>query len=280
LAGTVGQATGEDDMQVWALAVFLFNEVVGPILQAWAFSAVAFLLIYVVFARFFKRRKIQDRPFDWRQFGHEVVFSILTVGAGTLIGKAIGFLVDGGHASISKEPFSAMVLGRILLQFAIYFFLFDLYFYVLHRLMHTDLMYWIHKHHHRSTAPDPLTAFSFHPIEGLLTGGFLVLMVYFFHLHLYAIIAVNTYGMLNSVLVHSGHEAFPSWWYRSKISKYYISPMYHDRHHSLYRYNFGGFTNIWDRLFGTMDPDFDAAYDELQKKAREKTLASAAVPAE
>ncbi len=101
-------------------------------------------------------------------------------------------------------------------QFFLYFVLFDIYFYFMHRLFHTKLLYWMHKYHHRSMAPDPLAAFSFHPLEGLLTGGFVPLMVLVFHLHIYAIIAATTYGVLNSVLIHSGHEIFPHGWYRKR----------------------------------------------------------------
>jgi sterol desaturase/sphingolipid hydroxylase (fatty acid hydroxylase superfamily) len=32
--------------------------------------------------------------------------------------------------------------------------------------------------------------------------------------------------------------------------------MFHDQHHQYFRYNYGGFTTIWDRVFGTVRPRF------------------------
>jgi lathosterol oxidase len=134
--------------------------------------------------------------------------------------------------------------------------------------MHTRALYWAHKVHHRSVAPDPLSAFSFHPLEGLLTGGFIVLMAIVFHVHVYTLIAANAYGIITSVLIHSGYEVFPRWWYENRLSRWYITPTFHDRHHSRFRYNFGGFLTVWDRLFGTTDPNFDAEYKRVTSATR------------
>jgi sterol desaturase/sphingolipid hydroxylase (fatty acid hydroxylase superfamily) len=250
---------------------YVLTEVWGAVWPRWLVAGIAFVLIYALFRGFFRRHKIQDRRWDWKQFGHEILFSILTLGAGNLIGLAVWFLVDRGYARILDTPMSWSTLGTIAWQFAVYFVLFDVYFYFLHRLMHTRALYWMHKVHHRSTAPNPLSAFSFHPLEGLLTGGFVPLMVFFFDLHVYAIIAVNLYGVISSVLVHSGHEIFPRGWYRKAASRYYISPMYHDRHHSTYRFNFGAFTTVWDRLFGTMHPAFEADYGKFHDRIVERS---------
>jgi len=91
---------------------------------------------------------------------------------------------------------------------------------------------------------------------------------------------VNFYGVLSSVLVHSGHEIFPRWWYRKGLpSKFYISPMFHDRHHTAYRTNFGAFTTIWDRIFGTVHPNLEADYMKLhQKIASARDVQAAATP--
>jgi Delta7-sterol 5-desaturase len=243
----------------------LLWDVWGSIWHQWIFSLVAFALIYGAFRGYFRQRKIQGRPWSWKIFRYEVLFSALGLGiGGTCVGKLTGYLVDVGIASIDEGPVTLAALPTIAWQFALYVVLFDIYFYFLHRLMHTDLLWWIHRHHHVSESPDPLTAFSFHPVEAFITGGFVPLMLIFFNLHLASVIAVNLYGILNSVAVHSGHEIFPRWWYRGRISRFYISPMYHDRHHSLYHYNFGAFTNIWDRLFGTMAPSFEADYEALR----------------
>ena len=56
----------------------------------------------------------------------------------------------------------------VLLQYAAYFFLFDTWFYWLHRWMHKEPVYtWVHKLHHLSTSPNLLTTASVNPLESL-----------------------------------------------------------------------------------------------------------------
>ena len=254
-------------MPVMGWIFYALQETWSSVWPRWLIAGVALALIYGVFRQFFVRRKIQHaKRWDWRQFGFEVLFSALMLGVSNFIGTAVRFVVDKGWGRILEDPLSPAVVLTIAWQFAVYFVLFDVYFYFLHRLMHTKALFWVHRVHHRSRAPDPLTAFSFHPIEGLLTGGFVPIMVLLFDLHVYTIVIVNLFGVINSVLVHSGHEIFPSWWYRKPATRWYLTPMFHDRHHIRWKHNFGGFTTIWDRLFGTMHPDFVADYDKLHER--------------
>ena len=254
-------------MSATAWIVLVLEKVWSAVWPRWLIAAIAFALIHVVFRGFFRRHKIQDKSFDWKQLRFEVIFSLLTLGLGNFIGVAVELIVDGGYGRILRTSLDWKTVRTIAWQFAVYFVLFDIYFYWLHRLMHTKALFWMHRVHHRSRAPNPLSAFSFHPLEGLITGGFVPLMVLLFDLHITSIIVVNLYGVLNSVLVHSGHEIFPRWWYRKgRLSRFYLSPMFHDRHHTAFRTNYGAFTTIWDRLFGTIHPAFEADYEKLQQK--------------
>jgi len=235
----------------------------------WALAGLAFALLFV-FRSYFAPRRIQQRWPDRRQLLHELIASALTLSIGSLIGVAIAALASRGFLTVPSGPVSPWrVAGEVLL----YVVLFDVYFYFAHRLFHTNLLYWMHRHHHRSEAPDPLTAFSFHPLEGLLTGGFAIVMSWAFGLHVYSLIAANAYGIVNGVLIHSGHEVFPRWWFEHRVTRFVISPMFHDRHHATFHYNFGAYTTLWDRLFGTMQPSFEADYQAFHERlaARRRT---------
>jgi sterol desaturase/sphingolipid hydroxylase (fatty acid hydroxylase superfamily) len=74
-------------------------------------------------------------------------------------------------------------------------------------------------------------------------------------------------GPVLSMVVHSGHEVFPAWWYRSPLTKWLLTPMYHDQHHQLYHCNYGGFMTLWDRAFGTMNPRFDEDFARFKAGA-------------
>src|SRR3954453_11037038 len=247
-----------------ALLSLLAREIAKTVGRQWALALLALLLIHWLFRRFFDSRRIQDRPFDREAFFHELGASFVTLAVGACIGIATSALVDQGIIHVRTGPVSPwLVVG----QFAFYFVAFDLFFYCAHRLFHTDLLYHsVHATHHRSVTPDPLTAFSFHPLEALVMGSFVPLMMFVVNFHLYAIIAVNAYGVLNSLALDSGREFFPARWYRGRLSRFYITPYYHDAHHQLYRCNFGAFTNIWDRVFGTVMPNLVAQYETTRAR--------------
>ncbi len=235
----------------------------------WVFAAGGFVIIYLLFRRWFRHRRIQEKRITANQIGYEILHSILALSISNLIGIAVTLMVDNNYAKVLTQPVDLPTFWLIVGQFFLYFFLFDAYYYLLHRVMHTKALFWVHRYHHHTTNPNPLTAFSFHPVEALLTGGFVPLMILVFHFHVVAIISATTFGVVSSVIVHSGHEVFPRWWYKKgKLTRYYISPLFHDRHHVSFRHNFGAFTTIWDRVFGTVEPDFDDRYLALHERIR------------
>lgn len=237
----------------------------GNIGEVWLMAAIVSALIFVVFRGFFRVRRIQATRFDWRIFLHEVVCSALTLGtSGLVIGLLWRTFRQGGQLSFTDGPAAWWQIG---LEFTVYFFAFDLYFYLLHRLMHVGPFYTlIHKTHHRSTAPYPLTAFSFNPIEGALTGGFLPVFLAAFEVHRESLALIGTFQPFMSMFVHAGHEIFPRWWYRSWLTKWFLTSMWHDQHHQLFDCNYGGFTTLWDRLFGSVSPSFEADFDRFKAR--------------
>jgi sterol desaturase/sphingolipid hydroxylase (fatty acid hydroxylase superfamily) len=43
--------------------------------------------------------------------------------------------------------------------------------------------------------------------------------------------------------------------------------LFHDQHHSLVGCNYGGFTTIWDRVFGTVSPAYASDFESLEWRA-------------
>lgn len=237
----------------------------GSVASQWFVVGIVCLALHVVFRGFFAPRKIQSQPYGRRLFLHEVVFSALTLSASAAtIGILWGTLRRAGLLSFAREEVSWTVNAW---EFAVYFFAFDLYFYVVHRIMHLGPLYrLVHKTHHTSTSPNPLTAFSFNPLEGILAGAFLPLFLASFEVHRSSMAWIVPFGPLMSMAVHSGHEFFPRWWYRTWLTKWFLTPMFHDQHHQLYHCNYGGFTTIWDRVFGTVNLSFEADFERLKAR--------------
>jgi sterol desaturase/sphingolipid hydroxylase (fatty acid hydroxylase superfamily) len=217
--------------------------------------AVAFLCIHVVFPGFFRRRKIQPVGYDGRILLHELVFTASTLLLGGFIGIATVRLLERGVAAID---FGATTPLTVVLQVVTYLLAFDLYFYGLHRLIHVGVLYdWIHSVHHRSMAPNPLTAFSVHPLEALLTGGFLPLVLVLYPLHILTIAVVAAYYAVSSIVLHTGYEIVPRWWHRHAVTRWLVTPSFHDAHHAGITGNYAIYTTVWDRLFGTVREDFE-----------------------
>jgi sterol desaturase/sphingolipid hydroxylase (fatty acid hydroxylase superfamily) len=231
------------------------------LLRLWLYGFLAAGLIAGIVGGFFKARKIQPNGFRWKIFGHEFGFGAINLFvSGLTLGPATVWLTANGWITFNAEP---TVWWAIALEFALYFFLFDTWFYWLHRLMHREPMYrLVHKLHHRSTAPNLLTTLSVNPLESIINGGFVPLFLTMFVVHDASMALIGPTNIIMGLYVHSGYEFFPRWWNKSWATKWFITASFHDQHHHYFVHNFGGYTTIWDRLCGTVRPKFESDYEK------------------
>lgn len=248
---------------------FLYNfflETGSSVLTTWL---TVFLLAMVLFSLsrfflYFRSVKIQKRKYNWAFLRHELFWSALNVGITGFVLKNFGeFLVARGYMTTDYTPASWYV---VLFEFALYFFIFDFYFYCVHRLLHVEPLYrWFHLTHHRSVTPNPLSSTSMTPVEGVAEG--LIVPVFFavFTVHEATAILIIPFATIMGLYVHCGYEFAPRWWYRTRTTSWFITPMFHDQHHQFFRCNYGAFTTIWDRVFGTVRPRFEQDFDRLKE---------------
>ena len=163
---------------------------------------------------YFKARKIQPRGFKWKIFRNEAGFAVINLAiTGLLLGTIKTKLVEIGAISFNPAP---AAWWMITLEYALYFFLFDTYFYWLHRWMHKEPVYsWVHKLHHKSTSPNLLTTLSVSPLESLINGGFVPLFLTVFTVHDATVALIVPTNIIMGLYVHSGYEMLPRWWNRS-----------------------------------------------------------------
>ncbi len=141
--------------------------------------------------------------------------------------------------------------GTLALEVVVFVLIFDFYFYGAHRLMHTRALARIHAVHHRSRAPRPLTAVSFHPLEALLLLIYMPLAMAVLPMHLASALVGGSFLAGSILLAHCGREIFPRWWHETPILRWIATPLVHDTHHAACDVNFSATTSIPDRLFGT-----------------------------
>jgi sterol desaturase/sphingolipid hydroxylase (fatty acid hydroxylase superfamily) len=134
----------------------------------------------------------------------------------------------------------------------IYLVLHDAWFYWTHRLLHRPRPFRIaHAVHHASRPPTAWAAMSFHPIEALTGAVVIPALVFVVPIHpamLGLVLAVMT---LMGVTNHMGWEMFSQKFVHSRAGEWVITASHHQRHHDLYRCNYGLYFRVWDKLCGT-----------------------------
>jgi Delta7-sterol 5-desaturase len=143
-------------------------------------------------------------------------------------------------------------------------FIMDLLMYLLHRVAHIRILYsLLHKFHHRYDRPRPLTLFALSPFENLAFGGLWLAVISVYHA---SWLGMSTYLVLNvffGAIGHLGVEPFPQGFVNIPIIRNFAGGSFHAQHHQDKGYNFGFYTLFWDRLFGTLRPDYEQSYGHI-----------------
>jgi sterol desaturase/sphingolipid hydroxylase (fatty acid hydroxylase superfamily) len=137
------------------------------------------------------------------------------------------------------------------------FLMFDMLGYALHRLMHTDRLWRIHRLHHADLSLDWSTSFRHHPLELLVSFVFYAPLVIALGISPEVIAASATVGLAWGTVSHANIEA-PAWLGPRSFQLFsliVITPTAHWVHHSS-RFdesnsNFGNFLSVWDWIFGS-----------------------------
>jgi sterol desaturase/sphingolipid hydroxylase (fatty acid hydroxylase superfamily) len=234
-------------------------------LPVWgAAVAVAVAIVAGHASGFFAARKIQSRGMDLRQLRREALLAILTVGVvGTLLTVFTDRLHEWGLIEFRAGPAAWWVVA---LEYLLYWFYFDAFFYWAHRLIHIEPLYtWVHKAHHLSTKPNMLTSLSNNPLEPALTGLGTPLFFMLVTVHEEARLLILPTALIMGFYVHSGYELMPRWWNRNPVTKWIVTATFHDQHHRYFTGNYGAYMTIWDRFCGTVRSRYDIDFRSERK---------------
>jgi sterol desaturase/sphingolipid hydroxylase (fatty acid hydroxylase superfamily) len=134
-------------------------------------------------------------------------------------------------------------------QLIVFIIVDDLFFYALHRLLHTRLLYrTIHRVHHRIHAPIAFTGAIMHPLEWLLVSSSVMLGPLLLGANIYVLwiwVFIRQWG---NAEFHSGFVG--PWQILSRLSLG-GGTRHHDVHHARVHGNFAIMFPLWDRVFGT-----------------------------
>lgn len=230
-------------------------------------AGMAFLIFYFPLKKTQWYKKIQPRFPGLKDYGREIAYSTSTI----FIFAFVPLLVLHCPA-ISRHTLFYRNMGEhgwfyFLLAFPLMFLLHDTYFYWTHRLMHHKKLFRLfHLVHHHSTNPSPWAAYSFHPLEAVVEAGIFVIFLVVMPIHplhllifFFLMIVYNVYG-------HLGFELYPNGFNKGFIGKWINTSVNHNQHHQYFKGNYGLYFTFWDRLMGTIRPDYDRRFEEVTAK--------------
>jgi lathosterol oxidase len=223
----------------------------------------AFLLFWVILAERLKHRRCQPTLPDRAILIAELKNSML----GIVFFVAPIFLsiplYFSGHLKVDLDP-TATTPAAALLTFVLFTIGADTWFYWTHRAMHDSRIYrWTHELHHLSEQPSPLAGYSFSLIEGVTLGLYLPVFLLIFPVNVVPLAAFVVLFTVMEAYVHLGFEVLPHGFARGRIGKWLGTAVFHDMHHQHRTYNFAVYFTWWDRLMGTIHPDYADRFDAV-----------------
>jgi Delta7-sterol 5-desaturase len=230
-------------------------------------AGIAWVLGYWVFKKRWSQRKIIQRDPSAADLRRELSWSLLTGLIYGLVGTGTLLLCRAGWGQFYTK-FSNHSMAWFWCSIPIIIVIHDTYFYWTHRLMHHRRLFrWFHRVHHQSTNPSPWAAYAFSPLEALVQAGIFPIVVFIMPTHPLAFMLFMIWQIGFNVAGHTGFEYHPRWFMDTWLGKAFNTPTHHVQHHERLRGNYGLYFNVWDRLMGTNDEDYERRFREVTSRS-------------
>jgi lathosterol oxidase len=142
---------------------------------------------------------------------------------------------------------------EILIDFVVLILAMDFLMYVFHWAIHKlSLVYRYHDLHHQYNTPTAISLFVLHPVEVLGFGFLWLFLLNVIHFSIYAVILYLTFNVIMGVIGHLRKEVVPAVLKNNVFFQWLANTGFHVDHHQSEDHNFGFYTKLWDRLFGTL----------------------------
>jgi sterol desaturase/sphingolipid hydroxylase (fatty acid hydroxylase superfamily) len=227
----------------------LENPLSPSVIIFFAYPLCALPFVLLDHLRSVKDRKIQPGKYATRQQIFSAIYDYLMCEVLVyvpLTALSVMFADKGAMATVVRRDLPGITefLYDVL---RIYLFM-DLLFYVTHYALHTKFLYkHVHAKHHLHRSPFAFATQSHHWFESFLMGLVTTIPIYLFSRHVFTQWATLVLSLMHGVLVHSGYD--------SGIEKltngWIIMEPSHDLHHKRVVGNYGAYTSLYDRMFGT-----------------------------
>ena len=226
-----------------------------------------YIYFYIWRKKQWQKRKLGAKNYSRQQFRRELGYSMATAGIFAVTGALMVLAWQRGYTKIYLDP-AEYGYWYLPVSLVLYLLIHETYYYWLHRWMHKPAIFSVvHKVHHLSTITSPWTAFSFHPVEGLLQAVILPAMLFLIPIHPYTLLIQLTLMTITSVINHLDLEIYPANSNKHWFGKWWIGATHHSLHHKQFKYNYGLYFTLWDKLKKTESPVYEELFEEKTRKA-------------
>ena len=199
---------------------------------------------------YFKRKRQRLMP-DYvpnpREKKQAIRLSLISIAGNCLLVLPLELAIAHGYSQLYASAATtnwAMALMSVLgaLLFA------ETAIYWIHRGLHAPWPYrHLHRYHHRFRMPTPFVSYAFHPLDNFLQALPYHVYVFIVPMPEFAYLALLGAATVWTILIHDRVV-----WVRPGLIN---NSGCHTVHHWFFRYNYGNYFAIWDRLMGTyVDP--------------------------
>jgi sterol desaturase/sphingolipid hydroxylase (fatty acid hydroxylase superfamily) len=110
--------------------------------------------------------------------------------------------------------------------------------------------------------PRPLSLFVLHPVEVIGFGGLWLIVLLAYTSSIEAILVYLSLNLVFGLVGHLGVEPAPGGWIRAPGLRFVSTSTFHAEHHVDRGHNYGFYLLVWDRLFGTLSPDYRNDFEQ------------------
>lgn len=224
----------------------------------------SFLYLYRVKAVSHKNKKIQQQLPSGKEIRFEILWSLSSLVVWSFMAVFLVALTNAGYTNLY---FNVTDHGwfYFLISIPLLIITHDAYFYFVHVAMHKSnlLFSTVHAMHHESLNPTPFAIYSFSPLEAVIMGLYVYLIVFLIPVHVGALLALFIFDTLANTLGHSGYEFFPEKSQDGLLGKVFNTSLHHNVHHQYGRANFSLYFPFWDWVMRSFDTEYKAAWKEF-----------------
>ena len=144
-------------------------------------------------------------------------------------------------------------ISDFVVDFILLFIAMDFFIYVFHYIAHKILfLNQFHELHHEYDSPTAFSLFVLHPIEVMGFGSIWLMLLYLGEFSFYAIMAYLILNVMMGMIGHLRKEFIPDFLKNNTMFKWIANTGFHVEHHQNDVHNYGFYTKVWDRIFGTL----------------------------